>query len=182
MFIKRFLFVASIIFVWLFGISFLFDDSYDNEQLFLNYDYRIEKNLRMIIANKKVKDNILFTLYIPRINLEKDVYTIGSSENNVDYNIEILEGSDISKNLLFLASHSGFGNASYFNELVQLEMGDIIWIDKGNEKIYFMVKDIFYIPKKGYFECFFLENRLYLITCSLDYLDKQLVVESVLIK
>ena len=175
--IKRFLFLISIIIIFLLDINILFDDSYDSKE----YNYQLKNNLKIIITKGMVKDNILFKLYIPRIKLEKDVYTIDSSENNVDYNIEILDGSVIDKNLFFLAAHSGNGNASYFNKLIDLEVGDIIFIEKNNIKKYFVIKDKFYITKNGYFEYFSFENRLYLITCSLDYLDKQLVVESVLI-
>ena len=181
MFIKRFLFLISIIIKFLFDINILFDDSYSNKELYFDYNYQLKKNFNISIAKGKVKNNILFKFYIPRINLEKDVYTIDSGENDIDYNIEILEGSDMDKNLFFLAAHSGSGSASYFNELVDLDIGDIILIEKNNIKKYFVIKDKFYITKNGYFEYFSFENRLYLITCSLDYLDKQLVVESILI-
>ena len=85
MFIKRFLFLISIIIIFLLDINILFDDSYDSKE----YNYQLKNNLKIIITKGMVKDNILFKLYIPRIKLEKDVYTIDSSENNVDYNIEI---------------------------------------------------------------------------------------------
>ena len=153
----------------------------NREKVSLNYNFiqnwKIPFNA-VSGQNKTKEEDVLFTLYIPGINLEEKVYTMDSDKNHVDYHVQILDGSDINKNFLFLAAHSGIGKASYFNRLVELGVGDIIWIDKGYEKKYFMVESLFYITKNGYLEYSTLEiqNKLYLFTCSLEYLDKQYVV------
>lgn len=128
-------------------------------------------------------DDILLELDIPRINLMRKVYNINSSLNNVDKNVEILKNSNLDKNLYFLASHSGGGNASYFDALVYLEIGDFIWINKEREKYAFVIEEVFYIQKNGYFEVSYNKegNNLFLITCSLKYKNKQLVIKSRLI-
>ena len=132
---------------------------------------------------KNAKEEFLLELYIPRIGLEKKVYNIDSNLNNVDMNVEILKSSKISKNLYFLASHSGGGRASYFDNLIFLEKGDIIWIIIDGKRCCFVVQELFYIEKNGFFVTNFGDdgNTLFLITCSLNYVNKQLVVKSTLI-
>ena len=112
--------------------------------------------------------------YIPRINLRKYVYTIDSNKNNVDKNINILSTSDLNNNLYFIASHSGGGKASYFDTLIFLDKGDIIWLNNYT----FVIEDIFYIEKSGYFNTNYTSNTLFLITCSIDIKGKQLVIKS----
>lgn len=127
--------------------------------------------------------DILLELYIPRINLRKFVYNMNSSFNNVDYNVEILESSNLSNNLFFLASHSGGGQGSYFDELIYLEKGDFIDINIKDKKIIFVVNEIFYIEKNGTYNVSYNSkgNVLFLITCSLQYINKQLVVKATLV-
>lgn len=132
---------------------------------------------------RSIKEEFLLELYIPRIGLEKKVYTIDSKLNNVDMNVEILKSSNINKNLYFLASHSGGGKASYFDNLIFLEKGDIIWIISDGKRCCFVVQELFYIEKNGFFVTNYGDdgNTLFLITCSLNYVNKQLVVKSTLI-
>lgn len=149
----------------------------DNEQVI------DEKNNLLVDKVKKNKDDVLFELVIPSIKLRKNVYTIDSSLNNVDKNVEILDNSNISKKLFYLASHSGSGDASYFDDLIYLEIGDIIWLYGDNSRLGFVVRDMFYINKNGYFEASYGSdgNVLFLITCSLEYVGKQLIVKADLV-
>lgn len=128
-------------------------------------------------------DEMLLELYIPRIKLKRKVYTINSSLNDVDYNVEILDSSDIGNNLYFLAAHSGNGDTSYFDNLVYLEFGDFIFIEMNDFEYVFMVDELFYIQKNGYFSVSYNSegNTLFLITCSLKYVNRQLVVRAKLI-
>lgn len=160
---------------------YFYKDEWDNKTN-INLD-GINMNVNLVKANNKIIDEVLFIICIPRINLEEKVYNIDSSKNNVDYNIEILEGSDINNNFLFLAAHSGDGKANYFNRLNELEVGDIIWIFDGNLKKFFVVDDIFYIYKNGYFEysSFVNNNILYLITCNVDNSFEQLVIKAIMV-
>lgn len=183
MFIKKLLLVISVFFC--IGI-FLFFLVENRDRISLDYKVVQDWNLKMeVISGKKkvVEEDLLFILDIPRIKLTEKVYTMDSGKNYVDYHVQILEGSNIDKNFLFLAAHSGNGVASYFNRLIELEKGDVIWLDRGYEKVYFVVDSLFYIQKNGYLEYSSLEkeNNLYLITCSLEYSDKQLVVKATLV-
>lgn len=176
MYIKRCLFIISVV-----GCLFIFtkssnDGNVDDTSII---DFQISFN-SVIGYKRDIEEDILFYIYIPKINLKRPVYNIGSNLNNVDYNVQILDGSDISNNLLFLAAHSGGGVASYFDRLVELEIGDIILIDSKDNQRHFVVEELFYIPKSGYLEYSSSDvcNILYLITCSLEYSNRQLVVKA----
>ena len=136
-----------------------------------------------LITIKFINDDILLKIYIPRINLERNVYNMNSILNSVDLNLEILDESIIENNLYFIASHSGGGRASYFDKLVFLEKGDLIFIIKDNKSYVYVIDYIFLIYKDGYLETEYIgnENILYLITCSLEHFNKQLIVRSKLI-
>lgn len=136
-----------------------------------------------IIGNLNKDEQVLFEIFIPRINLCEKVYTMDSSLNDVDYNVEILKSSDFNRDLYFLAGHSGGGRASLFDELFRLEKGDLVYIYYKNKNKVFVVEELFYIKKDGYFEKYYDNGVgfLYLITCSLKYFNKQLIVKSKLI-
>ena len=155
MFIKRF-FVVLCIVSFTFFVCIIFKEKIFKSKENINYE------------------DILFEIYIPRINLRNYVYNIDSNKNNVDKNISILPNSNLNNNLYFIASHSGGGKGSYFDNLIFLDKGDIIWLNNYT----FVIEDIFYIEKNGYFDAFYTSNMLYLITCSLDNKGKQLVIKS----
>lgn len=127
-------------------------------------------------------NEVMFQLEIPSINLKEDVYIMNSVWNDVNYHVELLEDSDLSRNILFLAAHSGNGSSSYFNDLVMLEKGDIVLVEYTSERYYYEVEDIYSIVKNGYMKIENnLRNVLYLITCSLEDKKRQIVVQSRLI-
>lgn len=136
-----------------------------------------------IFQNNRIEEKVLLKIVIDRINVDESVYNINSVLNHVDYHVEILEHSNLDKNLFYLAAHSGSGSKCYFNDLILLEKGDIIFIFIGHDKLCFVVEELFYIEKEGYFEVLsqIQSNYLFLITCSLDYDNKQLIVKSRLI-
>ena len=190
LFIKRFLVISSIFLLVLF--IFIFNDK--NDDIIISRD-KLEVDIFNFINILDYKfisgsyiddvtdDEVLLEIYIPRINLRKFVYNIDSSKNFVDYNVELLRESNLNKNLYFLASHSGGGSGSFFDNLVFLKKGDNIWINIDNNSLEYIVDDIFYIDKTGYFNVKYGSsgNRLFLITCSLEYVTKQLVVEAKLV-
>lgn len=136
---------------------------------------------KIIGVNNEVIENELLELQIPRIKLYRKVYNIGSNLNNVDYNVEILDSSNIGDNLYFLAAHSGSGDSSYFENLVYLDKGDLVYLKYLDFSYVFVVDDMFYIKKSGYLNINDFYNTLFLITCSLEYVDRQLVVRCIFI-
>ena len=163
MYIRRYLIVSYIVSL-IFSISLLYYD----------------ECLSLFILDREEE---LLVLDIPRIKLRRKVYNIGSKNNNVDYNIEILNNSNIENDLYFIASHSGSGRASYFDDLVYLSVGDLISLKSNDSIIVFVVKDMYYIDKNGYFNVSYNINgrELFLITCSLNYINRQLIVRAELI-
>ena len=190
LFIKRFLVISSIFLLFL--IIFICKDRYDDIIIdsdnlgvdifnFINIlDYKF---INDVYLKEVVDDEVLLEIYIPRINLRKFVYNIDSSKNFVDYNVELLRESKLDKNLYFFASHSGGGSGSFFDNLVYLENGDNIWINIDGNSLEYIVDNIFYIDKTVYFDFKYGSsgNKLFLITCSLEYVTKQLVVEAKLV-
>ncbi len=115
--------------------------------------------------------------------MHQNVYPMNSVLNDVSKNVELLQDSDLENHLVFLASHSGSGSATYFNSLKFLEKGDYIFLNFLDRVDSYVVVDAYYIFKRGYFEVGEVySDHLFLITCSLEYSDRQLVVEAVLEK
>ena len=137
-------------------------------------------NIPSIVNNKK--EEKLLTLIIPKINLNKDIYPINSSNNNINNNIKLLSSSNINKNTYILASHSGTNNNAYFNNLPNLNIKDKVYINKSNNIYTYQITNIYYINKTGYLEISKnIDNTIILITCSRIYKNKQLIIISKLI-
>lgn len=128
---------------------------------------------------EKIEQDYFLILEIPCINLNQLIYDINSEQNDVNSHVEILKNSNIYKNLYFFAGHSGNGKVSYFNEIENLRVGDMIFVYLVDKKLSFIVNEIYLIPKKGYLivdnDAY---NTLFLITCSLAFDNKQLVVQA----
>lgn len=134
---------------------------------------------------KPVENDIIGKIVIDKINLQKPLYKIESEKNNVDKNVTILKEStfpDKEKSILFIASHSGDSNISYFEHLDELRENDIIKITYHNKEYLYQVSTIWEEEKNGYIHI----NRQYdkqliLTTCSPTHKDKQLIISSKLI-
>lgn len=90
---------------------------------------------------------------IPKVNLKQEVYPKDPVKNNVDKNIQVIEGSempDIDKSNLILASHSGSSSIAYFKHLDQLTFNDEFYIYYKNKKYKYVIGDIYDVEKNGY--------------------------------
>ena len=75
-------------------------------------------------SNRK-QDDYIAVIQIPKINLEKGIYNIDNSLNNVDKNIAVLRETiwpDQKNSHIILASHSGNSDISYFKKLNKLKI------------------------------------------------------------
>ncbi|MBR3162284.1 MAG: sortase [Bacilli bacterium] len=151
-------------------------------------DKKIEKTIyQKSINNPKntiysTKQKKLLTIVIPKINLEKNIYPINSSLNNLGKNIKILPYSDISTNSFILASHSGNNSNAYFNNITLLNNSDLIYIYLKDNIYTYKVINKHYINKTGYLEITESRiNKLILVTCSRTHKDKQLIIISKLV-
>jgi LPXTG-site transpeptidase (sortase) family protein len=129
-----------------------------------------------------IKKNDYIRLLIPNINFDKFIYYLDDEINDVDYNVELLSSSDIYKNIFYFAGHSGSGDNCYFNRIVELNIGDYIYIYLDDIIFVYEIVDIYEIVKNGYMAIESNEvDVLYLITCKVYNNSRQLVVKSKLI-
>lgn len=118
-------------------------------------------------------------LKIASINLEKGLYSIDNSLNNVDYNIEVLSNSampDVENGNFILASHNGNGKTSYFRNLYKVSIGDYASVFYNGVEYQYQVINTYKVDKTGKINIIRNKEKttLTLITCSGE--DKQLVV------
>lgn len=117
--------------------------------------------------------NYIGTLEVPKVGLKKGFLDINSTDNDVDKNIAIMDGSDypnVNKGNLIIAGHSGTAWNSFFNQLYQLVNGDVIYIYYQNVKYTYQIVNIYEQPKIGTVNVYRdgTNTTLTLITCTKD--------------
>ena len=153
----------------------------------LNATYKIineEKTTKPIsipTSHNDLKENeSLFILTIPKINLEKSIYSLNDSRNNIEENVTILKGSILPENsnsIIFLAAHSGPGNIAFFNELDQLSINDQIFLTYKKNLLLYEITEILEQDKDGFIEVLEQKKKsLVLTTCSKTDQAKQLII------
>ena len=162
-------------------------DNYLTENEIYNSTPTINKeSIENTISDSKDKSNYIAKLVIDKLNINNYIYDFNSNKNTVEKNIEILDGSILPNNdtsIIFLAAHSGNGKIAYFKNLDKLEINDEIYFYYKDYKYIYQVVDIFEIIKDGDIELNKIsDNQLVLTTCSPNSSDKQLVVNSKLIR
>ncbi len=149
----------------------------------INEPKRIIKKITPKIANINInkdeqvsqKEQPIGKVQIPKINLNKNLYKIGSKLNNVEENVTILE-SDL-PSIIVLAAHSGTGKNAFFKDLNKLNINDTINLTYTNNHYTYNVINIFEQDKSGYITINEKEyDRLFLTTCSYNK-NKQLIIE-----
>ncbi len=119
----------------------------------------------------EVTNEYIGFLSIPKINLTKGFLDIRSSENNVDKNLLVVEGSnypDIEGGNFIIAGHSGTGWNSFFNDLYKLTENDTVYITYKEKKYIYKIKNIYTQPKIGKLAIYrdYTKTTLTLITCT----------------
>ena len=147
-----------------------------NEVLNLNIAITEEEeqkstSLEPTVFTGEITDNYIGYLTIPKINLIKGFLDYRSSENNVDKNILVVNGSnypDTEKGNFIIAGHSGTGWNAFFNDLYQLEVGDNAIISYQNKKYVYKIANIYTQPKTGKLAIYrdYDKTTLTLITCT----------------
>ena len=110
-------------------------------------------------------------LIIPKINLQKGFVDKRSSENDVEKNIMIVEGSNypnVEKGNFIIAGHSGTGWKAFFNDLYQLTTGDIAYVTYKGKKYTYKITSIYKQPKTGKIAIYrnYDKTTLTLVTCT----------------
>lgn len=177
------------------GIGLIAYDFYSNKELdkiednalVEFYDTEVE-DIEVIIEEpeekKEVKEQTkieyIAVLKIPKINLERGLVNHSSYLNNVNYNVQIINGSDmpdVNNGNLILAGHSGNARISYFRNLNKLDLNDTATIIYKNKTYNYKVVDKYEIEKTGEAEIIRDKNKniLTLITCKHNT-NKQIVI------
>ena len=176
---KKLILVSSFFLILFLGYILFVEDDWQKQTAFLLSEMRIPG---VSLISSSLKESSFLELVIPSIKLKQVVYSIDSWRNDVDFHVEVLKDSKFDQNVYFLAAHSGDGNASYFNELSLLEIGDLIYLKTRKEKLVYVIDQSYFIYKNGYL---LVEEDLvdviFLITCSLEYPDKQLIIKGYLL-
>ena len=125
-------------------------------------------------------------LIIPKINLTKGFVDRRSTENDVEKNIYIVDGStypDVEKGNFIIAAHSGPGWQAFFNELYQLTIGDQIYVTYKGKKYTYQLTNVYKQEKTGKIAIYrnYEKSTLTLITCTNHDLTSQTVYISELI-
>ena len=120
---------------------------------------------------EEVTDEYIGYLTIPKINLTKGFLDKRSTENDVEKNIIVVDGSnypDKEKGNLILAGHSGTGWKAFFNELYRLQPGDTAYITYKGKKYVYSFINIYTQPKVGKLAIYrdYDKTTLTLITCT----------------
>lgn len=182
--------IGSLIF--LSGLFIIVKDYYLNKQIenkeeqAIEEYYNIEETVsteepeKVEVVKEQKKINYIAILKIPKINLERGLVDPNSYLNNVNYNLEIVKGSDmpdVNNGNMIIAGHSGTARISYFRNLNRLDIDDLIIIDYNFNSYKYKVVDIYDIEKTGYAEISKEKNTttLTLITCRHNT-NKQIVI------
>lgn len=116
-------------------------------------------------------DDYIGYLTIPKINLNKGFVDKRSTENDVEKNILVVEGSsypDTDKGNLIIAGHSGTGWKAFFNDLYKLTTGDVAEVTYKNKKYIYKIVNIYKQPKIGKIAIYrnYDKTTLTLVTCT----------------
>ena len=116
-------------------------------------------------------DEYIGYLTIPKINLNKGFVDKRSSENDVEKNIMVIEGSNypnVKKGNFIIAGHSGTGWKAFFNELYCLNIGDEAYVTYKGKKYTYKITNIYKQPKTGKIAIYrnYDKTTLTLITCT----------------
>lgn len=181
------------------SISVVMYDNYkDNQKVLENVElvenfFEIENNPveeqkeEVVIKDEEDKKtsssptyNYIAVLEIPSIKLKRGLVDYKSKYNNVKYNIQIIEHSqmpDIENSNLILAGHNGTSNVSFFYDLDKLKEDSLVYVYYNNIKYIYKINNNYEVKKDGKVEIIRNRNKttITLITCKKDSKDKQLV-------
>lgn len=136
---------------------------------------------KAINPNVQTEELIIYEmiLEIPKINLKKGILAKEHQDNNIDKNITILKESIYpnEEGIIYLAAHSGTGNKSYFNNLINLSLNDKVYLYYQEIQYEYILTEIKEVNKNSNLSIKTEStNNLILITCSQKNKSKYLVL------
>lgn len=135
------------------------DETTENEE-------ESNENLTNVVTEKYIG-----YLTIPKINLKKGFFAMESSQNDVEKNIYIVEGSsypDVENGNLIIAAHSGTGWKAFFNDLYKLNKGDSVTVTYNEKDYNYKITKIYKQEKTGTIAIYrnYDKTTLTLVTCT----------------
>lgn len=121
----------------------------------LIYEIEEEEDIKEIKEEEEegpVTNEYIGYLTIPKINLTKGFVDKRSTENDVEKNILVINGSnypDVEYGNFILAGHSGTGWKAFFNELYRLQLNDEAYVTYKGRKYTYHLVNIYKQPKIG---------------------------------
>lgn len=167
--------------------GFFLSYNYIQSKKIMAYDYMANvfytNNLNVFVEEDGIKreepvteegpvtNDYIGYLNIPKINLTKGFLDKRSTENDVEKNILVVEGSsypDVERGNLILAGHSGTGWKAFFNDLYKLNEGDVAYVTYKNKKYTYKIVNIYTQPKIGTIAIYrnYDKTTLTLVTCT----------------
>ncbi len=147
------------------------------------FNIPITSPIKVSKTNTIQVEKTIGNIKIPKIGLEKPLYTIDSEKNNVEENVTILKESMNPKDensIVFIAAHSGTSEVSYFNNLDQLDINDEIEFQYENNTYTYQITHIWEQTKDGYIRGRRENKRqLVLTTCCPQKENCQLIINSI---
>lgn len=144
---------------------------YDGTKVEIMEEDEEKEELEEVDLPEEVTNEYIGYLNIPKINLTKGFLDYRSTENDVEKNILVVNGSnypDTKKGNLILAGHSGTGWKAFFNDLYKLTQGDVAYISYKGKKYTYQIVNIYKQPKTGSLAIYrdYEKTTLTLITCT----------------
>ena len=167
--LRKLLLIFSCLFLILFSCSLIKINIIEKPVIYQTQKIRRETPIGKLIINK--------------INLDEDLYSINSFNNNVNLHIKVLEDSTLpveENSIMILAAHSGTGKIAYFEDLDELSLNDNIILIYNNKPYYYRVNNIWEEKKNGYIHVDREEKRqLVLTTCHPKKPKYQLIINCI---
>ena len=165
---------------------------YNKAQEFLNIGKEEVEEIKVNIDEGEIKEqpkqeekktsnyNYIGVLEIPKINIKRGFLNIKDKGNNVNKNLQVINGSDmpnVKNGNLIIAAHSGNSYISYFKNLHKLSNDDVAYVYFNNIKYTYKVAGKYDAEKNGKVTIHRdnKKNTLTLITCSQTDKTKQIV-------
>lgn len=165
---------------------------YNKAKEFLNIGKEEIEEIKVDIDEEEIKEqpkqeekktsnyNYIGVLEIPKINIKRGFLNIKDKGNNVNKNLQVIEGSDmpnVKNGNLIIAAHSGNSYISYFKNLYKLSNEDVAYVYFNNIKYTYKVVGKYDAEKSGKVTIHRdnKKNTLTLITCSQTDKTKQIV-------
>ncbi len=145
-----------------------------SEAAIINYiNNTSQTNNNERVNSTKPNYNYIAVIEIPNINLKQGLVNKYSKYNDIKYNVQIIDGSnmpDIINSNLILAAHSGTSNVAYFKDLSKVSDNDLVYIYYSGIKYIYKINNHYEVKKTGYID---IErdkttNAITLITCKDD--------------